>query len=115
MGIATLAFMARAQDPPPLLSVVRVKVKPDRLDEWREITKRYSEARRKRGGGFRHVWRSRLGNLYEYVIVTPMQNYAERDSPGALRRGMSEGETASLAGRPTGFTGSCGAAEEQRS
>jgi len=97
LGVAALCFAAQAQQaPPPLISVVRVVVKPDRHAEWREITKQFSEAHKKGGGAFRHVWRSRTGNPHEYAIVAPRENYASFDSPGPARKGMSEADRARL-------------------
>ena len=94
LGVAALTFAAQAQTPSPLIQIIRVEVKPDRQAEWRGITKQFSEAHKKGGGTFRHVWRSRVGNIFEYAIVTPMENYAQLDSPNAARRGMSEAERA---------------------
>ena len=99
LGVAALAFTAKAQTPSPLVQVARVVMKTDRVAECREVTKRFSEAHKKGGGAFRHVWRNAVGNPYEYAIVTPMANYAQRDSPGPGRRGMSEAERAELAAR----------------
>ena len=97
LAIAGLCATAQAQQaPPPLLSVVRVQVKPDRVHDWRELTKKNMEAHKKGGGGFRHVWRSRTGNPYEYAIVREMENYAQLDSPNAVRRGMSEADFARM-------------------
>ena len=79
LAVVALTFTASAQTPPPLLQIIQVEVKPDRLPEWREITKRFSEAHKKAGGAFRHVWRNRIGNPYEYAIVFPRENYAEYD------------------------------------
>jgi len=99
LAVAALTLAAQAQTPPPLIQIARVVMKPDRLAECREITKRFSEAHEKGGGAFRHVWRSRLGNPNEYAIVTPMDSYAQLDSPGPARRGMSEAERARLVAR----------------
>ena len=97
--MVALTFAANAQSPPPLLQIVQVEVKPDRVAEWREITKRFSEAHKKAGGAWRHVWWNRIGNPLEYAIVFPRENYAEYDSPGPARRGMSEAERAGLIAR----------------
>ena len=98
LGAAALTFTAQAQSPPPLVQVVRVTVKSERAAEWREISKRFSEAYKKGGGSFRHVLRS-AGNPFEYSILTPMENYAQRDSPGPASRGMSAAEAAGLRAR----------------
>jgi len=106
-SVAALCLTAQAQQtPPPLIQVVRVVVKPDRAAEWREIAKQISEAHEKGGGGFRHVWRSRVGNPYEYAIVTPRENYASLDVPGPTRKGMSEAERARLVARRSQCTSS---------
>ncbi len=99
LGVAALAFTANAQTQSPLIQVARVVVKRDRGAEWREISKRFSEAHKKGGGAFRHVWRNTVGNPFEYAIVVPMANYAQRDSPGPAQKGMSEAERAELVAR----------------
>ena len=96
IAVATLVE-AQTQTPAPLIQVVRRVVKPERRQEWQEITKKFSEAHKKGGGAFRHVWRGRADNIYLYMVVTPIENYAQLDSPDAGRRGMSRDERLQLA------------------
>lgn len=98
-GLAIFGAVAAAQPPSPLLNVNRVVVKPDRLNEFIDIETKIREASQKGGLPWRNVWRSYLGQAYEFVIVTPLENYAARDTPPPVTKGLKEGELASLMAR----------------
>lgn len=106
MLIAALASLAAPLYPqtmpqPILVSVARVNVKPDRVQEWLEIEKQYSEAYKKGGGTFRYVYRNNAGNPYEYMVTTGITNshYASLDEKSPMAKGMAEGELARLSAR----------------
>ncbi len=104
MLIAALASLAAPLYPqtmpqPILVQVARVNVKPDRVQEWLEIEKQYSEAYKKGGGTFRYVYRNNAGNPYEYMVTTGVGKYANLDEKTPYAKGTTEGELARLAAR----------------
>ena len=102
-ALASLAAPLSAQTTPQpqLVQVARVNVKPDRVQEWLEIEKQYSEAYKKGGGTFRYVYRNSAGNPYEYMVVSGIGNgnYASLDEKSPTAKGMTEGELARLTAR----------------
>jgi hypothetical protein len=82
--------------PPAITNMVRIHVKPDRVDEFRSIQARFTEARKQAGGKYRGVWRN-VNDSYEFVVVTPHDKYAEYDAPP--QRSMPEAEFARLGSR----------------
>ena len=98
-GAAVLTSAAIAQTSPPLLSVARVQVKTERMTEYLEIQKKFSDAAKKGGASFRYVLRGSMGNPYEVVTISPMDSYAERDGESILLKGMTAAESASLVAR----------------
>lgn len=69
-------------DPPPLLSVRVVHVKPDKVDEWEGLQKELSAALAKAGES-RSIWQVARGDLDTYHIVSPLQKFADLDNPPA--------------------------------
>jgi hypothetical protein len=100
-AVASLAATLSAQTTPqPLLvQVARVNVKPDRVSEWLDIEKQYSEAYKKGGGTFRYVYRNSAGNPFEYMVTSGVGNYASLDEKTPYAKGMTEGELARLSAR----------------
>ena len=100
-ALASLAAPLSAQTvPQPLLvQVARVNVKPDRVQEWLEIEKQYSEAYKKGGGTFRYVYRNSAGNPFEYMVTSGVANYANLDEKSPYAKGMTDGEFARIQAR----------------
>ena len=99
--LAGLAVPMFGQTPaaPQLLQVARVNVKPDRVAEWLEIEKQYSEAYKKGGGEFRYVYRNSAGSPFEYMVSTGVGNYASLDDKSPYAKGWSEAEFARMTAR----------------
>jgi len=97
--VIAFAFAAAAQTPPPYLNISRVTVKPDRVAEWLDIQKQYTAAYKKGGGSLLLVFRNIIGNPYEFMVVTPMENYAQCDGQSFAQKGMAEGDLARLNAR----------------
>jgi hypothetical protein len=97
--VIAFAIAASAQAPPPYLNISRVTVKPDRLGEWLDIQKQYMEAYKKGGGLWMTVWRNSIGNPYEFLVITPLDNYSQRDGQSPTQKGMAEGDLARLSAR----------------
>ena len=102
-GASALSINAPAQTPAPpapqLVFVARVQVKPDRVQEWLDIEKQYSEAYKKGGGAFRYVYQNRAGNPFEYMIAANVGTYAVLDEKSAYAKGTTEVELARMQAR----------------
>jgi len=60
-------------------------VKPDMVNEWVALQKnQVNPALKKAGVSTRTVLTNAYGNAYEYLSVTPLQNYSELDGEGPL-------------------------------
>lgn len=99
IGAAVLTSAAIAQTTPPLLSIARVQVKPERMAEYLDIQKKFTEASKKSGGSLRYVLRGSEGNPNEVVIISGMNSYAEFDAESPLLKAMTAAESASLVAR----------------
>jgi len=82
------ASQATAQ--PNLLSITIVRVKPEMDTAFRNLMRSRTNPALRRGGmKWRDVWQTaQFGDLFEYVIVAPVENFAQYDSPTALERGL---------------------------
>ncbi len=102
-GAAALSINAPAQTPvpaaPQLVHVARVQVKPDRVREWLDIEKQYSEAYKKGGGTFRYVYQNRAGNPYEYMVTANVGTYAALDEKSPYAKGTTEAELVRMQAR----------------
>ncbi len=100
--VVLLSMTVAAQTPPPvlpLLGVSRVVVKPDRVAEWSDIEKVYSEAYKKGGGPWRRIYRSRTANNYEFLVISPLSSYADLDGQSFIAKGASEQDLARWSAR----------------
>lgn len=102
LGMVLSVMVVSAQTPPPImpiLSVTRVLVKPDRIAEFREVEKLYSEAYKKGGGPWRRIYQARAGNVFEFVVISPISTYAFLDGDSYIVKGSSEADRARWAAR----------------
>lgn len=90
---------AQAPTQAPFTSVALVTVKPDRVAEWLEVERQYSEAFKKGGGHLRSVYRNSAGNPYEFKVVSTLENYARLDEESPYSKGAGEAGLARLAAR----------------
>lgn len=74
--------LAAQNNPPPLLSVRIVQVKPDKVAEWEGLQKELSAAMKK-AGATRTVWQVVRGDLNTYHIVEGLAKYADLDEPAS--------------------------------
>jgi hypothetical protein len=89
-----------AQDPsqtpmpaptPQFLALTVVSVKPEMVTEFQNFMKTTTNPALKKGGmKSREVWQSTTvgGDAFEFVIVAPMEKFAEFDGPGPLEKGL---------------------------
>jgi hypothetical protein len=93
------AVLASAQTAPPLLSIARAQVRPERMAEYLEIQTKFTEAYKKSGASFRYVLVGSVGNPNEVITVSSMNSYAERDAESPVQKALSPAEWASLTAR----------------
>jgi hypothetical protein len=83
------------------LSITVVKVKPEMAVEFQNYMKNTTNPALRKGGlKWRDVWQSTLasGDSSEFVIVTPVDKFADFDGPGPMQKALgSEGFAAWLA------------------
>ena len=101
IGTAAMPATAAAQTPPQaqLVNVARVQVKPDRVQEWLDVEKQYSEAYKKGGGTFRYIYRNNAGDPFEFMVVSNVAKYATLDEKSAYAKGTSEAELSRMSAR----------------
>ena len=75
---------------PGLVNVSIVQVKPGMMPEFEALKKEMSDALRKAGSTFVHVWQVARGTTNEYQTVSPVKNYAQFDEPSLSARAMGE-------------------------
>ena len=96
--IAALLFAIASLSTPPraraqgaaaaeLISVNFVTVKPDMVAEFEALVATETNAAyMKAGCKWRRAWKTAHGNVFEYIIATPIQNFAELDMPHPIER-----------------------------
>ncbi len=100
LGIAQLS-PSLAQNPTPTpqagpppsqwLVITQVIVKPEMMLEFQNFMKNTTNPALKKGGlKWRHVWQSTnyAGDAFEFVIVAPMEKFAEFDGPNPLEKAL---------------------------
>ena len=79
-------------DTPPARSWVllsEIHVKPDMRQEWYDLQKNeVNPAFKKAGLSERVVWDTVVGDLSTYYSVVSLENFAQLDAPGAIRRAL---------------------------
>ncbi len=77
--------------PPPFISITVVSVKPDKIAEFQDFMKSTTNPALKKGGlKWRAVWQSTAaaGDAFEYVLVAPVNSFAEFDGASALEKAL---------------------------
>jgi len=76
---------------PAFLSVTIVKVRPEMMGEFQNYMKNTTNPALRKGGlKWREVWQSTIasGDNFEFVIVAPVDKFADFDGPSALERAL---------------------------
>lgn len=76
---------------PQFLALTIVSVRPEMVTEFQNFMKTTTNPALKKGGmKSREVWQSTTagGDAFEFVIVAPMEKFAEFDGPSALEKGL---------------------------
>lgn len=92
-----LAPAAVAQVPPantiPVM-IGKYRVKPGHVRTFEELMKSYSEAFKKEGRAFHMVWRTFMGDQYEFISMAAIPGLETFDRPGPLGKALGEGRAA---------------------
>ena len=83
---------ATTTTPPQFLSVSVISIKPEMVTEWEAFLKAESlPAYQKAGVKQRDVWKTAtFGDVFEYVVVTPIENFAQYDGTALLVKALGE-------------------------
>lgn len=75
------------------LSVTVWSVKPEMVTEYENMLKTETNPALQKGGlKWRNVWQTAtFGNGFEYVMVAPIDNFAQYDQPAPIEKGMGNG------------------------
>jgi len=76
----------------PRIHVSYVTVKPDMLQEWRDIQQNEVVPALKKAGLRRTVWRNAPfnGNQYEFVVISPIENYGQYDQENPVIKAVGQ-------------------------
>ena len=79
---------ASAQDTPPWIEMTIVQVDPDRVDEFLTAQRELSLLEKEAGTPWRSVSRTAIfGDTYQFLITTPLTNFARFDRAAAAQPG----------------------------
>jgi hypothetical protein len=102
LGVSTLCHAQTAAGPMSRVTITHVK--PDMVNEWIALQKEANVAAKKGGAKTRTVIQTSIfGNSFEYVSVSPIENFAQFDGQSPLAKGL---EPAALA-RHNGMLSKC--------
>jgi hypothetical protein len=74
-----------------LLGVTVTRIKPELLTEWQEWQKSEVMPTLQKGGvKQRDAWQTVIGESFEYAMVTPLENFAQRDGEGPIAKALGE-------------------------
>jgi hypothetical protein len=95
----TTAFYPRRADlslpvngtgtPPKRLTMLRVTVQPDKINDYIALKKEYLNAVKKSGVKLQAVWRGQFGtSQWEFVTIEGLDNWAELDGPDPVTKAI---------------------------
>jgi hypothetical protein len=84
-----------AAEAPPIqrwMSVSVVQIKPEMINEWIDLNKTVViPALKKAGLKQREAWQTaQFGQAFEYILVTPIDSFAQYDGEPLIRKGLGE-------------------------
>jgi len=82
-------------------AITFINVKPEMVPEFENMFKTdINPALAKGGAKWSNVWKiATFGDAFEYVIVSPIENFAQYDSPSPMMKGMGKEGTAAWAAK----------------
>ena len=96
LSLSTLC-LAQSTPPAPARNMVAMtQVKPDMLNEWMDIQKEVNAVLKKIGVPRRTVLRPVFGNTYEFISISPIENYAQMDNPSRFTKAIGPEAAARL-------------------
>lgn len=77
---------------PGRIGITFISVKPDMVPDFENMLKtEYNPAITKGGAKWNDVWQTAaFGTAFDFVLVTPIDNFAQYDSPSPLMKGLGE-------------------------
>lgn len=86
----SFAVLCSAQDDGPTwILLSEIQVKPEMRQEWQDLQKNeVNPAFKKAGISERWVWETVVGDLRTYYSVIALENFAQLDEPGPLKRAL---------------------------
>lgn len=97
--LMSVCGVVAAQDTTRLLVQV-TRLKPDRVDEWREIQEKEVVPALKRAGvATRYTLETMFGDRPEFITVRPLASFAEFDGEGLLAGVLDDDDVADLTAR----------------
>ncbi len=78
--------------PPSWLAITVVNVRPEKVADFQDFVKTVTNPGLRKGGAkWRNVYQTAaFGDVFEYVIVAPIENFAQYDGPSALEKGLGK-------------------------
>lgn len=96
-ALASLQTLSAQSQPAPKWSLVTVTtIKPEMRSQYESWQKQLTAAYKKAEVPSRAVLQTILGDLFEYVTVTPLAHFADMDGPSPLERALGKQEGAAL-------------------
>jgi hypothetical protein len=84
-----LCLAQSAPATPARSQVVLVHIKPDMMNEWIDLQKNeVIPALKKAGVKTRTTYRTVFGNNYEFILITPLDKFAQLDGQGPFARAL---------------------------
>jgi hypothetical protein len=79
---------------PKMLNIVRYQVKSDRLQEFQEVERQIAGSYKKAAptDQFRILYRDTIGNTTDFMVLTPMSKFADRDGENPYNKMATEQE-----------------------
>ncbi len=90
----TLTPAAQTQDPNATrtipVAILKYRVKPGSTGAFQDVMKKYREARKQTDRAFFLVWRTQMGDTYEYITMGDMTGLEAFDQPRSLAKAFGE-------------------------
>jgi hypothetical protein len=97
----TPAAQPQRTDAPQTIPVVisKYRVKPGSTQVFQELIKKYGDGHKQLGRAFFMVWRTSMGDQYEYTVLSDIPGVGMLDEPSPLVKAFGEREALSMSYR----------------
>jgi len=96
LSVSIVPVMAQSTPAPEWSVVTITTIKPDTRSDYEAWQKEITAAYKKAGVPSRAVLQTVMGNLLEYVSVSPLAHFADMDGPSPLERALGKEDAAGL-------------------